>query len=99
MSIKTSTIAVLAALVLSGCSASTYAGIDAFDKGVLEPRTDANYDGALKRWCRLPIDIHLRAIARQTITARSLTDNCVEWRGLRNLLIGETMTRLGLADE
>ena len=70
-------------LILVGCTASGIAFVDSFDKGVLEPRTDANYDEAFKRWCRLPIDIQLRAIRRGTISPRTLTDNCSEWRDIK----------------
>ena len=57
-----------------------------FEKGVIEPKVDETYDAAVSRWCMFPIDIHLRALQRNTITIRSLTDNCGDWRMIRDAL-------------
>lgn len=92
------TIAVLAAasaaFLLSGCQAVT-----AYEQGVVEPNVDKAYDEIVKRWCRMPVDIQVRAIERKTITPRSLTDNCPEWRSIRDAMIGEAVSgRTGLLD-
>ncbi len=79
---------------MSGCTAAGYSKIDQFEKGLIEPRVDAGYDETVKRWCRLPIDIHNRAIHRNTITPRSLTDNCPDWQAIRDALIGSAMQRV-----
>jgi len=86
----------LAAIFLTGCTVGTFSKIDQIEKGVIEPRVDATYDETVKRWCRMPVDIHNRAIGRSTITPRSLTDNCPEWRAIRDALVGDTMNRLGI---
>ncbi len=84
----------LAVIFLSGCTAATFSKIDQIEKGIIEPRVDAVYDETVKRWCRMPVDIHNRAIGRNTITPRSLTDNCPDWRTIRDALIGRAMQRL-----
>ena len=84
------------ASLLAACSPSTFAKIDQVKKGVIEPRLDATYDTALRIWCKAPAATHNRAIERNSITARSLTDNCPAWRSIRDALIGSAMERLGL---
>ncbi len=84
------------ALLLGACSPATVAAIGQAKKGVVEPRIDAAYNTALKVWCAAPADTHNRAIERNAITPRSLTDNCPAWRAIRDALIGETMERLGM---
>ena len=81
-------------VVLGGCTAATFSQIDQIEKGIIEPRVDAIYNETVKRWCRLPVDIHNRAIGRNTITPRSLTDNCPDWRAIRDALIGSAIQRL-----
>ena len=81
-------------VVLGGCTAATFSQIDQIEKGIIEPRVDAIYDETVKRWCRMPVDIHNRAIGRNTITPRSLTDNCPDWRAIRDALIGSAIQRL-----
>ena len=81
-------------LLLPGCTATTFSAIDQIEKGVLEPRVDAVYDETVKRWCRMPVDIHNRAIGRNTITPRSLTDNCPDWQAIRDALIGSALQRM-----
>ena len=81
-------------LILSACS-----GLDkihAVEKGIIEPAVDKGYDELVSRWCRMPVDIQNRAINRKTITPRSLTDNCPDWRAIRDALIGEAMETLQL---
>ena len=63
---------------------------------MIEPRVDAAYDAGLKVWCGFPADTHNRAIERNAITPRSLTDNCPAWRAIRDALIGSAMDRLGM---
>lgn len=84
------------ALLLGACSPAIFSRVDQVEKGIIEPRVDVTYDEAVKRWCRAPVDIHRRAIDRKTITPRSLTDNCSDWRALRDALIGNVMGRLGM---
>lgn len=84
------------ALLLGACSPAVFSRIDQVEKGIIEPRVDATYDETVKRWCRAPVDIHRRAIERKTITPRSLTDNCSDWRAIRDALIGDAMGRLGM---
>ena len=91
-----SVIAIALALLLSACSPSTFAKIDQVQKGVVQPRLDATYDTALKIWCNAPAATHNRAIDRNAITARSLTDNCPAWRAIRDAMIGGAMERLGM---
>lgn len=70
-----------AALFLSGCSFSPLA--TAWEEGTVEPNVDKAYDAALKRFCRLPFDVHLRAINRGTVTPKQLFDLCPEWQILK----------------
>jgi len=66
-------------LLLGGCA------------GVVErvkPTLDKTYDKALAVWCLAPAATHLRAINRGSIEARSLTDNCPQWRAMKNALVG-----------
>jgi len=81
-------------LFLGSCSPSTISKVDQFEKGVIEPRVDAAYDETVKRWCRMPVDIHNRAISRNTITPRSLTDNCSDWRAIRDALVGNALNQI-----
>lgn len=89
-------IPIILALLLGACSPATFARIEQVKKGVVEPRLDATYDAALRTWCTLPVKTHNRAIQRNAITPRSLTDNCPEWRAVRDALIGDAMNRLGV---
>ena len=81
----------LGAIFLSGCTAASFSRVDQIEKGIIEPGVDAGYDETVKRWCRMPVDIHNRAIGRNTITPRSLTDNCPDWQAIRDALIGSAM--------
>lgn len=86
LSIWTGVIAVLGIMILfGGCSAQ----FEAAEKGVIEPKVDQAYDETVKRWCRFPPDVQVRALERGTIRPRSLTDTCPEWRSLRDAMIGE----------
>jgi hypothetical protein len=82
--------AIIAMFLLSAC-AGTVAKVDAVERGVVEPTVDRGYDETVKRWCRLPVDVHSRALERRSITARSLTDNCPEWRAIRDAFLGEQL--------
>ncbi len=87
-------VGVMAVFFLAGCS-----GLDkihAVEKGIIEPAVDKGYDELVNRWCKMPVDIQNRAINRKTITPRSLTDNCPDWRAIRDALIGEAMETLQL---
>ncbi len=89
-------ITVVLAALLAACSPATNARLSQVKSGVIEPRIDVAYDALVRTWCDFPAQTHNRAIERQTIQPRSLTDNCPAWRDIRDSLIGSAMERLGV---
>ena len=73
-------------LILGGC-----ASIDAFERGAIEPKTDEYYDASIQRWCELPIDVHMRAIDRGTLTIDSLAALCPDWARARDMFLEEAV--------
>ncbi len=86
--------ALILLLALGGCG--TLDKIHAVEKGIVEPAVDKGYDELVDRWCKMPVDIQNRAISRKTITARSLTDNCSDWRAIRDAFLSGAMETLRL---